>query len=83
MIQISRPSTYRALNRRTVAEIQKKVIEQSGQHRVSRFLHARNDKDTIAAWKPDLNRMLHILNVCSVRSFLAVANRPPFRQSWP
>ena len=65
-MHISNPSAHRVIDRRTVAEIQKKVTEQSGRHRVSRFLHARNDKDTIAGWKSDLNRILVVFNVCSV-----------------
>ena len=77
----SNPSTYRISNRRTVADIQKKVIKQSGRHAVSRFLRAGNDKDAIAAWKSDLNRILHVFNVCSVRSCMIVANCPLFRQN--
>ena len=51
-----------------MAEIQRRVIKQSGRNTVSRLLHARNDKETIAAWKADLNQTLHIFNVCSVAS---------------
>lgn len=46
-----------------MAEIQRKVIEQSGRSPASRLLHAKNDKETIAAWKSDLNRILHVFNV--------------------
>ena len=53
-------------DRRTVAEIQEKVIKRSGRNPVSRFLHAKNDKETIATWKSDLNRILHVFNVGSV-----------------
>ena len=52
-----------ALHRRTVAEIQRKVIKQSGRNPVSRLLHAKNDKEAIAAWRLDLNRILHVFNV--------------------
>lgn len=41
-IHISGPSVYHTLDHRTVAEIQKKITKQSGRHRVSRILHARN-----------------------------------------
>jgi hypothetical protein len=51
-----------------VAEIQGKVIKQSERHSVSRLLHAKNDKEKIAAWKSDLTRILHIFSVCSVTS---------------
>ena len=33
---------------------------------LSRLVRAKNDKDTIGAWKLDLNRILHVFNVCSV-----------------
>ena len=51
---------------RTVAEIERKIIKQGGRHAISRLFHAKNDKETIAGWKLDLNRILHIFNVCSV-----------------
>jgi hypothetical protein len=53
-------------DRRTVAEIQRKVIKQSGRNPVSRLLHARYDKEKIAAWRLELNRVLHVFNVRSV-----------------
>ncbi|KAF9787249.1 hypothetical protein BJ322DRAFT_711299 [Thelephora terrestris] len=50
----------------TVADIQRKATKQSIRGTASRLLHAKNDKETIAAWKSDLNRMLHIFTVRSV-----------------
>lgn len=47
-------------------EIQERVIKQSGRNAVSRFFHARNDKEKIAAWKSELNGILVVFNVCSV-----------------
>jgi hypothetical protein len=49
-----------------VAEIQRKVIKQSGRNAVSRLLHAKSDKETIAGWKLELNRILQVFNVRSV-----------------
>jgi hypothetical protein len=66
MVHSSGPSAHNVLDRRTVAEIQRKVIKRGGRHRVSRFIHAKNDKDTIAGWKSDLNRILVVFNVRSV-----------------
>ena len=60
--------THQALNRRTVAEIQRKVIKQDERNVAFRFLHAKNDKETIAAWKSDLSRVLQVFNVRSVCS---------------
>ena len=51
---------------RTIVEIQKKVIIQSGRNAASRIFQARNDKDTIAGWKSDLGRILQVFNVRSV-----------------
>ena len=59
---------HHAFDHRTVAEIQKKVIEKSGRNVVSRVFHAKSDKEAIAGWKLDLNRILHIFNVRSVGS---------------
>ena len=57
-----------ALDRRTVAGIQEKIIEKCGRNLLSRLANAKNDKETIATWKSDLNRILHIFNVRSVVS---------------
>jgi hypothetical protein len=51
-----------------VAEIQKKVIKRSGRNTVSRFLQAKNDKEKIAGWRLELNRILDVFNVRSVIS---------------
>ncbi|KAF9646946.1 hypothetical protein BDM02DRAFT_2864860 [Thelephora ganbajun] len=47
----------------TVVEIRRNVDELGKQKRISRFFHARDDKDTIAAWRLDLNRILHVFNI--------------------
>ena len=39
------------------------MIKQSGRHAVSRFVHGKADKGTIAAWKSDLDRVLRVFNV--------------------
>ena len=71
---VFRLSTYpRSPDRRTVAEIQNKVIKRSGRSRASRFLHARIDKDAIAAWKSDLSRLLQVFNVGSAHSWFIAA----------
>jgi methyl-accepting chemotaxis protein len=38
-------------------------MKQSNRNPVSRLFHAKNDKETIAAWRLDLNRILHVFNV--------------------
>ena len=57
---------YHALYHRTVAGIQERIIGKRGRNVVSRVLHAKGDKETIAAWRLDLNRILHVFNVRSV-----------------
>jgi len=49
-----------------VAEIQKNIIKRGKRNGVSRMFHAKNDKEMIATWRLDLDRILHVFNVCSV-----------------
>ena len=67
-IHVSNPSTNHAPDPRTVAEIERRVVERGGRNAVARILHAKNDGGTIAAWKLDLSRILHVFNVCSAVS---------------
>ena len=60
--------TYRALNRRTVEEIRGNITEKGGRNLLSRLVHAKDDKEMLAAWGSDLNRVLHVFNVRSVGS---------------
>ena len=62
--------TDNGLRRRTVAEIQGKVTKQSKRNPAARLFHAKSDKDTIAAWRLELNRILHVFNVRSFSSSL-------------
>ena len=64
--EVLNPLAYRILNRRTVAGIQEKIIEKCGRNLLSRLANAKNDKEMIATWKSDLNRILHVFNVCPV-----------------
>ena len=68
------PIAYYRMDRRTITEIQGEVLKQGGRRRISRFLHSRDDKDAVAAWKSDLNGLLHLFNVCSVCLCLVVAD---------
>ena len=76
-------SAYHELDRRTVSEIQGGIMKRSERHRVSRFLRSWDDKNTIAAWKSDLNRILHVFNVCSARSRLAIVNYSTPDRTYP
>ena len=51
-----------------MAEIQRKVKNDGKRNVISRHFHARNDKEKIAGWKSDLNRILHVFNVRSIGS---------------
>jgi len=58
-----------------VAEIQRKVIKRGNRSTISRLFHSKDDKEAIAAWGLDLNRILHVFNVSSfsfVRQLLTV-----------
>ena len=81
VMRISCPSAYYGLDRRTVSKIQEKVLERSGRGSVSRFLRSRSDKEAIAAWKSDLNRILLVFNVRSTHSRFVVANHSILRRS--
>jgi len=48
-----------------MAEIQRRIVEKRERGLLSRLAHAKNDKETIAAWKMDLIRILQVFNVCS------------------
>jgi len=64
------------LSIRAVAEIQRSVIERGKRNVVSRHFHAKNDKEMIATWRLDLNRILHVFNVRSAAFCLTAANWP-------
>jgi len=49
-----------------VAGIQKHIIKRGRRSGVSRMFHAKDDKETIATWRSDLNRVLHVFNVCPI-----------------
>ena len=46
-----------------MAEIQRKIVKRGKRNAVSRLFHAKTDQGAIAAWRLDLNRILHIFNV--------------------
>jgi len=66
--------THDAVDRRTVTEIQIKIIEKKERNLLSQLAHAKNDKETIAAWKLDLIRILQVFNVRSVGPVLAATD---------
>ena len=55
-------------NRRTVAEIQANINEKRERNLLSRLVNAKNDKEVMAGWRSDLNRILQVFNVRSVGS---------------
>jgi len=44
---------------------------------ISRYLNAKHDKEKIAAWKLDLNRILHVFNVRSIIFVWRLLTRDP------
>ena len=79
---ISCSSAHHDLDRRTVAEIHEEVKKRSERHSILRFLQSRDDKEAIPAWNSKLDRILHVFNVCSACSRLAVADYSVARPSW-
>jgi len=53
---------YHALDRRTVAEIQRKIVKWGKRNAISRLL-PNNDEKTIVTWRLELTRILQIFNV--------------------
>ena len=52
-----------------MAQIQRSAVEPDKRNVISRVFNAKKDKDAIAAWSSDLNRIVHVFEVCStVRS---------------
>ena len=51
-----------------MTEIQQRIVKQGERGAISRHFHAKNDKDKIAAWRLDLNRILQIFNVRPIAS---------------
>jgi len=49
-----------------VEEIQEKVVKQGKRNVVSQLFHAKDDKQQIAAWRSDFDRILQIFNVRSI-----------------
>ncbi|KAF9648616.1 hypothetical protein BDM02DRAFT_3260899, partial [Thelephora ganbajun] len=57
----------------TVAEIRRKVIEQSRRNAAPPLSRAKNNKEMIVAWKSDLNRILQVFNTeLAVRTYVMV-----------
>ena len=53
---------------RTVTDIKNEIAERSKQNAFLRTVHAKNNSQTIADWKSDLDRVLLIFNVRTVVS---------------
>jgi len=57
---------YNAFDRRTVTDIQRKLVKWSERNTVSRYFHAKKSKEMIAAWRLGLEDILRVFNVRSV-----------------
>ena len=54
---------YDALDCRTVAQIQRSALEPDKRNLLSRTFNAKSNKDTVTAWRADLDRILHVFEV--------------------
>ena len=52
-----------------MAQIQRSADEPNKRNPISRFFNAKRDKDTIAGWRSDLDRILHVFEVRSITHF--------------
>ena len=64
------PLAHHALDCRTVAQIQKSTVELKKRNPISRIFYAKKAEATIAAWRSDLDRILHVFEVRSIVHFL-------------
>jgi len=51
---------------RTADEIQRNIIKRGRRNVVSRRYHAKDDKEAIATWSLDLNRIRRVFDVRSI-----------------
>ena len=49
-----------------MAQIQRAAVEPKKRNAISRMFYAKKDEATIAAWRSDLDRILHVFEVHSV-----------------
>jgi len=56
------------LDFRTVGEAQKNIVKRRKRNIISRLFHAKDDKEAIAIWSLELDRVLHVFDVRSVTS---------------
>ena len=61
---------HRDFGCRRVAEINTGVIKLGTRDPMSRIRHARSERDAIAVWRLELNRILHVFNVRFIASLL-------------
>ena len=70
----------------TVAEIQRHIIGRGKRYAIFRRFHAKDDKKAIAAWRLELDRILHVFNVrlvAFVRSSLTLRFQTELRMNTP
>ena len=53
-----------------MAQIQRSAVEPDKQNFISRIFNAKKDKETVAAWRSELDRIVHIFEVRSALHFL-------------
>ena len=66
MVVTSEYFTDDTLDHSKLVEVQRKVVKKGKRNTVSRLIHAKNDKETIATWRSDLSKILLVFNVCSI-----------------
>ena len=63
-MNVLRPSTNRALDPRSIQEIQRKVEKLASKNELMKYFTASNGKGEIASWRLELNGILQVFNVC-------------------
>jgi len=73
---VSRTVNYDSPDRRTVADIQRKLVKWNKLNVVFRYFLARKEKKTVAGWRLGLENILQIFDVRSVARVITVVNFP-------
>ena len=59
-----------------MADVQKKLVKWGKRNMISRRFHAKDDKETIAVWRLDLDKILQVFRVRSIVRMVAIVDFP-------
>ena len=57
-----------------MAKIQRYIVKRGKRNAIFRFFHTKNDREAIAAWMLDLNKIRRVFNVCPLYFLSAIVD---------